>query len=63
MGSPVYFEVTAIIVLAIMGSVLLSLNLPGWGLITTSAVLAALSLALRVKPQKLAKVAISVRDK
>ena len=42
-----YFEVFSILVIALLGCVLLSLNLPGWGLIATAGILCTFSVGLR----------------
>lgn len=42
-----YFELFAIVLLLITGTMLLLSGLPGWGLITIAGILSALSLGLR----------------
>ncbi|MCV6588965.1 MAG: hypothetical protein OIF57_08055 [Marinobacterium sp.] len=48
--SSLYFELAAITLTLVLGITLLSVNLPGWGLITVAALLAALSFGLRCTP-------------
>ncbi|GAA4650977.1 hypothetical protein GCM10023116_32600 [Kistimonas scapharcae] len=60
----IYFELTAVVVLIALGIAVLSLGLPGWGLITIGGLLAMLSFALRktAPAAKLATVPVKVKD-
>ena len=63
MKSPVYFEITVIATLVVTGCMMLALGLPGTGLLSTAALLAVLTVALRVNSPKLAKVRLSIKGK
>lgn len=45
-----YFELTSIFLILALGLILLSINLPGWGLIAVAAALLVLSCGLRLTP-------------
>lgn len=56
-----YFELSAMGLLGVLGAVLLMSGLPGWGLITTAILLASLSFGLRFESAKAKLQPIAIR--